>query len=194
MLAALVALTYLGPRTSRARVEPLPLRRAIGAFSVTNQVGDRVTRESLRGRAWVIDLIFTRCPGPCRQLSGVMRRVQERLPSASRAGLMSITSDPEFDTPGVLSKYAAQFGAEPGRWQFVTGSKPDVRRLATDELLLVVKEKTEEERENADDLFLHSTMIVVLDREGNLRTAIEGLEVGAEDRILAAVAAVERGE
>jgi protein SCO1/2 len=169
----------------------LPVIREVGAFTVTNQSWGRIEASQMRGRPWAVNLIFTRCPGPCAALTGVLRAIQDRLPPESAAGLMSVTSDPEFDTPDVLAAYAAKFGADTTRWQFVTASKEEIRRLATRQLLLVLEDKPEAERESPTDLFLHSTLIVLIDREGRLRGAVHGLEPGAADDVLAGLAALE---
>src|SRR5690606_5143702 len=135
LVVAMAGLWFAAGRAARrqgpAASEDPPVIRVVGSFSVTNQAGATVTGESLRGRPWAVDLIFTRCPGPCAILSGVMAQVQERLPPDSRAGLLSITSDPDFDTPEVLARYAERFGADTSRWQFVTGTRDEIRRLAT---------------------------------------------------------------
>ncbi len=179
-MATLVVWEY----RKKIRTPPLPVIREVGAFSVTNQTGLGLASEALRGRPWAINLIFTRCPGPCAQLTRVMATVQRGLPEGSRAGLISVTSDPEFDSPAVLAAYAAKFGADPARWQFVTGTKPALRRLATEQLALVLQEKSEADRTSPDDLFLHSTLIVLMDGKGRLRAVVEGLEPGAADRVL----------
>jgi cytochrome oxidase Cu insertion factor (SCO1/SenC/PrrC family) len=189
-VVVLLGLAQFGGR--RDASTPLPVLREVGSFVVTNQSGAVVTAADLRGRPWAIDLIFTRCAGPCPQLTQVMRVVQESLPQDSRAGLMSITSDPEFDVPSVLREYAARVGADADRWQFVTGSRAEVRRLATEQLLLVLVEKSENQRVTPEDLFLHSTFIVVVDRAGRLRTAVEGLEPGAAGKVVDALRRLER--
>lgn len=171
----------------------LPVLGEVGDFAVTNQAGLRLDAAALKGQVVVVDLIFTRCPGPCRQLTGVLRRIQDGLASSSApTKLVSITSDPEFDTPAVLAAYATRFGADPARWHFVTGAKPVIRDLATRQLKLVLVEKDAAERSSPEDLFLHSTLVVVLDRQGRLRAVVEGLEPGAADQVLAVVGQLER--
>jgi protein SCO1/2 len=169
----------------------LPVVRQVSDFAVTNQAGVGLGLDALRGRPWAVDLIFTRCPGPCETLTRTMREVQKKLPASSDAGLISLTSDPDFDTPEALSRYAERHGAETSNWHFVTGSKAEIRRLATEELLLVLVEKEPGERASENDLFLHSTYVVLLDRAGRLRGAIEGAEPGAADRGVAALRQLE---
>ena len=188
----LVGLAVLLVRTPhRPSAPPLPVLHQVGDFAVTNQAGNRVESADLHGRPWAINLIFTRCPGPCPRLTAVMREIQGSLPSGSRAGLMTVTSDPEFDTPAVLQAYAEKFGANTNRWQFVTGTKAGIRRLAVEQLLLVLVDKEEAQRTSPEDLFLHSTLIVVMDAQGRLRTAVEGIEPGAPQKVVAALRQLE---
>lgn len=187
VLAVLTLRSGLAPRRPA-----LPVLAQIHDFAVTNQAGQTVRAGDFLGRPWVANLIFTRCPGPCPQLTGVMRRIQDGLTPESPVRLVSLTSDPEFDTPAVLAAYARRFEADTARWQFVTGTKRQIRDLAVGQLLLVLQEKTGEQRESPEDLFLHSTLIVVVDGAGRMRTAVEGLEPGAADRVLEALRRLER--
>jgi len=197
LLAAMIFLTLFGGSTSTdslpiAANRALPPIRAIRDFSLTNHSGLAFVRTNLTGRPWAVNLIFTRCPGPCTQLSGVMRSVQAGLPKGSEARLLSLTSDPEFDTPTVLSRYADKVGADQAGWQFVTGTRAAIQRLATEDLMLVLRENSEAQRATPDDLFLHSTLIILVDRKGQVRNAVEGLELGAAGRVLEILAELER--
>lgn len=196
LLVGMALLTLFGGRstTQQARpsiVQPFPVLREIRDFSLTNQAGSNLLRTDLLGRPWAINLIFTRCPGPCAQLSGVMRSVQSGLPPGSQSRLLSLTSDPEHDVPRVLAAYSEKIGADGRLWQFGTGARLEIQRLATEDLMLVLVEKPEAERESPDDLFLHSTLIVLVDRRGRVRTVVEGLEPGAAGRVLDGLAQLE---
>ncbi len=203
LLLALVVLLQFGGRSTRVAGPvvpsgvgsgPLPVLREIRDFNLTNQAGATFSKANLAGGPWAINLIFTRCPGPCAQLSGVMRTVRSGLSGDSKARLLSLTSDPGFDTPEVLARYAAKVGSGTAGWTFVTGSRDEIRRLATEDLLLVLVDKEEAERESAEDLFLHSTMIILVDRKGRVRSAVEGLEAGAAARVLELLAILGREE
>ena len=98
----------------------------IADFTLTNQNGSAVSLADLRGQVWVADIIFTRCPGPCLKMTRQMKELQEALPPASQAKLVTLTTDADFDTPPVLKAYAERFGADTNRWMFLTGPK---RRL-----------------------------------------------------------------
>jgi protein SCO1/2 len=99
--------------------------------------------------------------------------VQAALPKDSAAQFVSLTTDPEFDSPEVLRQYAARYQADSARWQFLTGSKLAIAGLAIDSLKLTTVEKRPEERTSADDLFIHSTIFILVDKQARLRGVFE---------------------
>ena len=151
----------------------------------------------LRGRVWVADIIFTRCAGPCPRMTRQMKELQDALPPESQARLVTLTTDPDFDTPPVLARYAERFGANSNRWMFLTGTKPGIAKLAIDSLKLTAIPKQPEERQSPADLFVHSTICVIADKEARLRGVFETTGEGidpreVQTRILAAVSRLER--
>lgn len=159
--------------SSARRSQPLPVLGQIADFTLTNQAGQTVTLADLRGKVWVADIIFTRCAGPCPQMTRQMKVLQDALPAASAAKLITLTTDPDFDTPPVMKAYGEKFGAQPQRWWFLTGSKAEIARLAIDGLKLTAVEKQPEERTDPADLFIHSTIFVVVDKQARLRAVFE---------------------
>jgi len=109
--------------TSASPNKPLPVYGAVTNFSLTDQDGRPVSEADWHGRICVVDLIFTRCPGPCPIVSATLRHLQDALPSGPAVRLFSLTSDPAYDTPPVLKKYAEKFGARSGVWSFLAGPK-----------------------------------------------------------------------
>jgi cytochrome oxidase Cu insertion factor (SCO1/SenC/PrrC family) len=179
------------------RAAPLPMLGQVTDFTLTNQAGHAVTLADLRGKVWVADIIFTRCAGPCPPMTRRMRSLQDALPAGSPTRLVTLTTDPAFDTPPVMKAYGERFGADPARWLFLTGTKTEIARLAIDGLKLTAIEKKPEDRADPNDLFIHSTIFVVVDKQARLRGAFEtvGEDVIFEQmkpRILAAVAQLER--
>jgi protein SCO1 len=189
-----VLLTQLKSRI--AVHQSLPVIGPIADFTLTNQNGRAVSLTELRGRVWVADIIFTRCPGPCLKMTKQMKELQEALPLASQAKLVTLTTDPDFDTPTVLRAYAERFQADTNRWMFLTGTKQTIGKVAIDSLKLTAIEKKPEERESPRDLFVHSTIFVVADKQGQLRGVFETTGEGIDPQkvktdILAAVSQLE---
>src|SRR5436190_9840313 len=94
-LAALVA--ELKSRASKHR--HLPIYGQVSGFTLTNQLGSAVSLRDLAGHVWIADIIFTRCPGPCMRMTRQMNELQAALPPRTQARLVSLTTDPDFDTP-----------------------------------------------------------------------------------------------
>jgi protein SCO1 len=147
----------------------LPIIGQISPFNLTNQNNQPVSLDNLRGQVWVADIIFTRCPGPCPTMTHHLAELQAALPANSAMRLVTLTSDPEYDTAPVLKTYAARFGANSNRWFFLTGPKPEIRGLAVNDFKFVVVDKKPEDRSVPEDLFIHSTWFVLVDQQGRVR-------------------------
>ena len=171
----------------------LPVLHTLGSLSLTNQLGKPVGLETFRGKPWFANIIFTRCPGPCARMTRQLSLLQSKLPEGSNAQLVSISTDPEFDTIQVLQKYARKFEANTETWSFLTGARKEIFRVSGDELLLVLIEKEEEERESENDIFLHSTLTVLVDGVGQIRGSYEILEEGALEDALNDLQRLESG-
>ena len=168
------------------RTAPLPVLRTISSMDLVDQEGEPVNLQTFRGQPWFANIIFTRCPGPCARMTQKMRQLQEALPAeASEVQLVSLTTDPDFDTPEVLSQYARKFQVDTRSWKFLTGTKEEIVRVSTQEWLLVMLEKGEAERESPNDIFLHSTLTVLMDGLGRIRGTYEILEEGQLEEALA---------
>ena len=196
-LTLLVAFLLVQLKSRSASSLPLPVYGQIADFALTNQNGRAVSLADLRGQVWVADIIFTRCPGPCLKMTKQMKTLQAAMPPGSQTKLVSLTTDADFDTPPVLKAYADRFEADPHRWMFLTGTKKDIAKLAIDSLKLTAIEKKPEERESPQDLFVHSTIFVVADKQARLRgvfeTTGEGIDPqNVKGQILAAVGRLER--
>jgi len=183
---------------SRANArEALPVLGQVADFTLTNQNGRVVSLADLRGHAWVGDIIFTRCPGPCLKMTRQMKELEKALPAASHVKLVTLTTDPDYDTPAILKTYSERFSTDANRWTFLTGPKPEIRKLGIDSLKLTVIEKKPEEREDSNDLFIHSTIFVLVDRKAQLRgvfqTTGEGIDPKqVQAKILESVSQLER--
>lgn len=121
-----------------------PLRQAniarVPPFTLTERSGKEIALADLRGLVWIADFIWTRCPDACPLMSGVMARLQSEFAGEPEFRLVSISVDPQYDTPAVLTRYAARYGADLDRWLFLTGDKETVYRLVRDGFKLAVRD------------------------------------------------------
>ena len=152
---------------------PLPVIGRVEDFTLTNQDGKISTLADFTNHVWVADIIFARCAGPCPRMTGQMKSLQNLLPPDSNARLVTLTTDPDFDTPTVLKKYAERFGADFNRWTFLAGTKKEIAALASDSLKLSAVPVKPEDRKDDADLFIHTTIFVVVDKHAQLRGSFE---------------------
>jgi protein SCO1/2 len=182
ILCASYVLSRLEPR--RSPVDSARVLGQVADFVLTNQAGAAVSLANLRGHVWVADIVFTRCAGPCPRMTQQMKSLQDSLPPTSQAKLVTLTTDPDFDTPPVLKAYGERFGANLERWTFLTGAKKEIAALAIDSLKLTAIEKKPEDRENPQDLFIHSTIFVVVDKQARLRGVFQSTGEGVDPALV----------
>jgi cytochrome oxidase Cu insertion factor (SCO1/SenC/PrrC family) len=158
---------------------PLPAYGDVPKFELTNQEDRPFGSEQLAGQIWIADFIFTRCPGPCPIISTRMSELQRPL-EKSDVHFISISVDPENDTPEVLRTYAEKLRVQPGRWDFLTGSRETIYSLSRDGFKLGVSDGSEEQ-----GVPVHSTRFVLVDRRGTIRGYYDALTADAVTKLLA---------
>jgi protein SCO1/2 len=185
-----IGVAYVRER-QRTPTTKLPVIAQVADFTLTNQLDRPVRLADLRGQVWVADIIFSRCPGPCATMTQRMSELQAALPTNAPVKLISLTTDPEHDTPRALAAYAQRFGADSNRWHFLTGPKADLVKLAVNSLKLTVLDTEEAKRTSPNDLFIHSTIFVVVDKQGRLRAVFESLDNALSEEEVSAGASRE---
>lgn len=146
----------------------LPVMGPVGAFTLTAEDGRAFGTSDLRGRPWVASFFFTSCVTVCPRVLGGMKRLQEALAgSGSGARLVSLTVDPETDTPERLRDHARSLGADPARWTFLTGSPADVLAAVTGALKTHMGEREETPQGLLE--IGHGARLLLVDGEGRLR-------------------------
>ncbi len=178
-VASAAAYLFLNAQRSPARnagVATIQVAFDVPDFAFTESAGRTVTRGDLEGSVWIVNAIFTRCPGPCARMTQEMARLQSALADVP-VRFLSVSVDPEYDTPPVLSTYAAQHGADPERWWFLTGDKLSVRKFLMTGLRLAVQDVPEEDiAQSEHGPIVHSTKFILLDRAASIRGYFEGLD------------------
>ena len=135
----------------------------------TNQDGAAFRLASLRGNPVLVLMFFGSCRTACPVLLGDIARVDAALPAEARARtrVVLVTFDPENDTPARLRALANERRMDTTRWTLLSGRPQDIRALAT--VLGVQYTRT------GNGMFDHSNVITLLDRDGVVRTRLEGL-------------------
>ncbi len=173
--AALALAVPMGAHMFRQADRPdQPVLASLPAFSLVDEGGKPFHRDDMLGRVWVADFVFTSCADACPKLQTKMRRIQERLlppEQGGNIGLLSITVDPERDTPEKLRQYAQAFGARQGIWRYLTGEQKEVERTVVQGFHTAMAKlpvKGEDPHIEAFDI-MHGERLVLVDRLGRIR-------------------------
>jgi protein SCO1/2 len=173
-------------------LEPLNEGDIVPDYHFTNEVGQVVKFSDYRGKVLAFTFIFTRCPFPtfCPRMSTHFADAQKQLRSTPAGPtnwhFLTLSFDPEFDTPAVLQSYAKGFDADPSRWTFATGSLSNIVELA-DQIGLVFYRG---EPDNPAALN-HNLRTVILDAHGRIRKIFRDNEWKPEDLVSEVIKATQ---
>ncbi len=163
--------------------QTLPELGRITEFSLVDQGGRAVTRETFSGKVWAAAFMFTRCPTICPEITRRMKTVQDR---AQRKGLpltlVSFSVDPDNDTPEVLAKYAGDYGAKLDTWTFLTGKYEVVARTAEQGFKLALERRPDSKEHGG---ITHGSHLVLVDQRGAIRGYYRTSEDAALEQLLA---------
>lgn len=152
-----------------ADAEPLPVLGDVPEFELTDADGTPLSREDLDGSVWVASFIFTSCAGPCPHMTQHKAEIHEHWRGDDQVRFVSITVDPDRDTPEVMAGYADLFEADRSIWHFLTGPQDAIHSLAVEGFRLG----------SLDDPVFHSTRFVLVDGEQRIRGYYDGLDFDA---------------
>ena len=155
--------------------ERLPTIGAAPDFALISQDGAEVTLAALRGKVVALTFIYASCPDVCPMLTDKLARVQDALGSdfGSKIAFVSITTDPERDTPEVLKRYSEDFEANLAGWSFLTGERAAVLDVAHRYGVVVAKA--------ADGQVDHTMLTTLIDRQGTMRVQYLGYRFDEEE-------------
>jgi len=157
--------------------ERLPVVGSAPEFALSTQSGERLSLSDLRGKVLAVTFIYATCKDTCPILTAKMAALQQRLGTdfGQRVRFVSVTVEPEVDTPAVLKAYAERFGADPAGWSFLTGSVAEVNDVVRRYGSFAKRVKPGE----VDHLFLTS----LIDRRGMLRVQYLGYRFDPEEML-----------
>ncbi len=138
-------------------------------FTFTNQEDKPVGKAEMEGKITIVDFFFTSCPSICPKMSAEMERVNDMFRDEPMVRIMSISIDPEYDTPEILKAYAEEHNGEAGKWDFLTGPKDITYQLAKCGFVLPTLDGM-----GVPDDFVHSDKFVLIDELGRVRGYYSG--------------------
>ena len=171
MLTAFIA---CAPQPELPELFPVP------NASLIDEKGQQVRLDSLKGSVAVYNFIFTSCTGTCPIMTNNMRALTPMIDDDAPVRFVSVTVDPDRDTPEVLSKYAARVRNDP-RWMFLTGDRAAIVDLSVQGFKLAAGDPMP-----GGEPLLHSSKFAVADKKGVIRGYYDGTD-GAETEKVAEV-------
>jgi len=145
----------------------------IANFSLMDQMGQVVTRDTFKHSIYVANFFFVTCPGICRKMNNELERVQKTFTGYNSVKFVSFTVNPEEDSIPVLAEYAKQHDAVPYQWYFLRGEKSKVLDLAIHSYLA-----------ETDGYLVHSQNLTLIDMEGRIRGVYSGVIPAEVDRLI----------
>lgn len=151
-------------------------------FNLNNQFGEKISWNNMKGKVVVADFFFTHCPSICPALTKNMKRLQEGIRSNDIAGnreaefiqFLSFSIDPERDSIPELKKWADRFQVNPQNWWLLTGNKKTIYDLSNNDMKL-----TAQDGGPVDTNFLHTDLMVLIDKDRHIRGYYHGLDTTA---------------
>lgn len=148
-------------------------------FSLTNQLGEKVSWDKLKGKVVVADFFFTHCPTICPRLTTNMRWLQQSINNAQRVGdktpswlhFLSFSIDPERDSVPRLKQWADRFQVNPEQWWLLTGDKKKIYDMAINEMKIGLVDG-----QGVDTNFIHTDHFVLIDSNRHVRGYYHGLD------------------
>jgi protein SCO1/2 len=160
-------------------VRPLQTGELLPEYPLTNQFGQEITTTQFKAQALAITFLFTRCPFPtfCPLLANDFAETEQKLLALQNGPtnwhLLTISFDPQFDTPEVLKSYAEAHHYDPARWTFATGSLGNVTSIG--DLFGLIFER------DSNGSISHNMRTAVIDSKGRLQKLFEGKNWTAAD-------------
>jgi cytochrome oxidase Cu insertion factor (SCO1/SenC/PrrC family) len=160
-------------------------------FQLTDQSGTPFASDSLMGHVTLLDFVYTHCTDACPLLSATFQEAQRKLADDKLLGtkvmLVSLSVDPQHDTPPVMAEYGQQFKADPGSWKMLTGDWDAVYDVVTSFKVATRPPRPAVDAPVPDGTELtHSTAVVLIDRQLQVRAYLDGADSSADELVAAA--------
>ena len=156
----------------------LPAYWSAPQFTLVDEAGQPFSLTDVNGRVALVDFIYTNCADTCPLLTATMRSIQERLITEklfpAKVMLLSLTVDPERDSPTVLREYSANIGADPEGWKFLTGERSALEETLVQGFKLPFRGPTPAGPLKPGFGITHTNRVIVVDRSSVVRGILDG--------------------
>lgn len=158
----------------------------LDSFRFINQDGRKLNSNDWNNKILVVDFIFTHCPSICPKMTAGLKKISEVFKNVKSLQLASFTVDPERDTSAQLKKYNVQFNLDTKHWNFITGDKKDIYKLARNGFKIVATDG-----DGGPDDFIHSDKIILIDTQKNIRGYYEGTNPDEINKLITDIKKIE---
>ncbi len=151
-------------------------------YQLVDQFSERVNfPAAYQGKVILVGYVYTHCPDICPIITYNMRDVQRALPDEENFMLVSVSFDPDRDTPEILYNYADSYRVDQQNWRFLTGNRNQVESLLSKLEIATVKTPTRFVDERPIYFIDHTDRVTLIDKKGQIRRTYPGSEFQAED-------------
>ena len=171
VVAVFLVITYIIKLTSEQK--PLPVIGSIPEFEFIDSEGQSINLNTLKGKVWVADFIFTTCTMACPIMTDNMNTIHKKYKKNDDLRLVSISVYPEYDTPEVLKEYASQYNANTDKWHFLTGKETTVKNVIKNGFKIG----------DYEDIIFHSEKFALVDKNGMIRSYYNGMKTEDMDKL-----------
>lgn len=158
--------------------------RQLTDFSLIDSTGRTVTRAELDGKVLAVSFLFTGCGTTCPEVSKHMAEIERLTTNEPDVHLVSLTVDPRSDTPPVLAKWGARYGADTNLWTLLTGKKPEMEQLIATSFLAT---NTYDPFNSMPCNFTGTERIAAVDKHGHVRAYFDGLRLESPTAVTAEI-------
>jgi len=175
----------------RASDDGLKQYGVVPDFKLSERGGSDVKLAQLRGKIWIADFIYTTCTDTCPLQTAAMAKLQKEFAAQANVQFVSVSVDPERDTPQVLSAYADKYEADRQRWYFLTGQRDQVIKLIRDGFHLSVAALRDSGEANG--MIPHSPRFVLIDQQAQIRGYYDSRAMDSMARLRNDIATLLKG-
>lgn len=162
------------------KVESLPVYGQVNSFRLLDTQGREFTLKDLKGKVWLTDFIFTTCGGICPVMTKNMAALYRSFLTIDSVEMVSISVNPEHDSPDVLAAFARKYHADTTKWHFLTGERDEIKRLAVESFQVG----------SVEEPIFHSDRFVLVDRQGRIRGYYDGTQQKSINTLFKDIAAL----
>jgi len=169
VLAIALSIAYTAFLFSRkTEHRELPILGQVHDFNLFDEKGKEFSLSKLKGDIWIANFFFTTCSDICPVMSKNMAALHRSFALVDDVTQVSITVNPEFDSSGVLQKYAEKYRANTSKWHFLTGTRAQITELVVKSFKLG----------SIEEPIFHSSKFALVDRRGLIRGYYDGVQPG----------------